>query len=214
MRFLLSLPLPRATLRLADFGCGIGLYLMMLEKAGIFRADQMCGIDSAYDVSTRVMDGNTLIHPDFQQDQTFDIILLMHVLEHIENDASVLRLVSGKCRSGGYLFISVPAFQTLWSSHDVFLGHYRRYNKTSLIELIQASPALKLENIYYYYASILPVVIIARWLKKNRQPDGSDLKPAPSIINRLLLAILNAESKCAPYNRLAGLSVIAVCKKL
>ncbi|MCX5828414.1 MAG: methyltransferase domain-containing protein [Deltaproteobacteria bacterium] len=208
-----SLPIPLRTMQVADFGCGIGLYLMMLEKSGILRADQLRGIDSAFSVKTPVADGNTFIYPAFPDDRLFDVILMMHVLEHIEDDASALKSVSIRCRKGGFLFISVPAFQSLWSSHDVFLGHRRRYNKETLQALICKVPFLKLKTIYYYGASILPMVFLIRLMKKkDDRPAASDLRPAHPIMNRLLLSIFSMENRWARFNRLGGLAVHAVCQ--
>jgi len=212
--FIKSLPLDRNELRLADFGCGLGLYLSLLEKDKVLKPDQMCGIDTAYNKNTTIREGETSIYPHFQQNDYFDVILLMHTLEHIADDAEALKMVSSYCKLHGYLFITVPAFQFLWSQHDVILGHHRRYTRNSLIQLIKKDQSLRLLNAHYYYASILPVVILARWIKRLwNQASGSDLKPIHKYLNYMLLAILNFESKLAHYNRVAGLSVVAVCQK-
>jgi 2-polyprenyl-3-methyl-5-hydroxy-6-metoxy-1,4-benzoquinol methylase len=214
VRLIESLPLDRGTLRLADFGCGLGLYLSMLEELGILRPDQLCGIDPAYPKNTKVRGGTVAIFPQFPQDGSYDVILLTHVLEHIADDAAALKMVSSYCKTSGYLLISVPALQFLWSNHDTFLGHHRRYNKNSLVRLIETEPSLELQQIHYYFASILPIGILVRGMSRFRKPrSGSDLKPVLPLVNELLLGLLNFENKWASYNRIAGMSLVAVCEK-
>ena len=57
----------------------------------------------------------------------------MDVLEHIRDDYSALKEWKKVLNPNGIILISVPAFQHLWSHHDKFLGHYRRYNKKDFI---------------------------------------------------------------------------------
>ena len=105
----------------------------MLEKQDILKPEQICGIDTAYNEKTKVCDGCSFIYPEFPEGEKYDFILMMHVLEHVHDDLAILKSVAERCRKGDMLFIAVPAFQFLWSSHDVFLGHVRRYNKTTLM---------------------------------------------------------------------------------
>ena len=62
----------------------------------------------------------------------FDTIILVHVLEHIENDLNALNHLHSLLSPGGMLLIEVPAIKFLYSIHDEMLGHYRRYNKNNL----------------------------------------------------------------------------------
>jgi len=59
----------------------------------------------------------------------FDIVLALDVLEHIEDDGSFLKLlVTENLATNGVLLASVPAWGFLYSNHDRFLKHYRRYS--------------------------------------------------------------------------------------
>jgi SAM-dependent methyltransferase len=75
----------------------------------------------------------------YKPSSTFDLICAFEVLEHIEDDAGALREWSQRLRPGGWLLISVPAFQRRWSAADVIVGHYRRYEPEALADLLQAS---------------------------------------------------------------------------
>ena len=72
-----------------------------------------------------------------------DIVLAMDVLEHIQDDYSTLKEWKNTLKPNGLLLITVPAFQHLWSSHDIFLGHHRRYNKKDISDLAQIQSVFK-----------------------------------------------------------------------
>ena len=65
-------------------------------------------------------------------DQRFDTILYMDVLEHIEDDAEELRRAASHLNPGGHIIVLSPAFNWLFSDFDRAIGHHRRYTKGSL----------------------------------------------------------------------------------
>ena len=68
--------------------------------------------------------------------QTFDIVIMLDVLEHIEDDAAFLQHeVMPRLKPESHLVISVPAHPSLFTSHDTFLGHYRRYTRSQLLKV-------------------------------------------------------------------------------
>lgn len=75
--------------------------------------------------------GEETIHPHF-----FDTILYIDVIEHIEHDGEELIRAKKLLRKGGHLVILVPAHQWLYSPFDKAIGHYRRYNKKRLKNVI------------------------------------------------------------------------------
>ncbi len=77
--------------------------------------------------------------PPADWDQNFDYLFAFDVLEHIENDSDALRQWREWLKPGGTLLLSVPARMSLWTAGDEWAGHFRRYEKESLIELIRAS---------------------------------------------------------------------------
>lgn len=77
-----------------------------------------------------------LFQMDSSYHQSFDTALLIHVLEHIEEDKAALDHIHHLLIKGGHLLIEVPAYQWLYSDHDISLGHYRRYDKKSLKNIV------------------------------------------------------------------------------
>lgn len=66
----------------------------------------------------------------------FDTIILVHVLEHIENDREALTHLHSLLKPGGKILIEVPAMPFLFSVHDKMLGHFRRYNKKNFRKMV------------------------------------------------------------------------------
>jgi protein-L-isoaspartate O-methyltransferase len=82
-----------------------------------------------------------------KENETFDTILYVDVLEHIENDATELRAASARLRPGGRVVVLSPAHQWLFTKFDSAIGHFRRYSRSSLRKV--SPPNLKLETIFY-----------------------------------------------------------------
>jgi SAM-dependent methyltransferase len=62
---------------------------------------------------------------------------LFDVVEHMENDYRFLETIRAHLSSQGRIYLTVPAYQVLWSGADVVAGHYRRYSRRSLRELLE-----------------------------------------------------------------------------
>lgn len=137
-----------------------------------------------------------------------DLYLFLDVLEHVEDDLDLLKSSIRNANSRATIVISVPAFNHLWSGHDIFLGHHRRYTIKELSHLV-VSADLEIEKIYYTFSLIYPLVWIIRKIKRNKiQSDMKSLNPfANALIYRLLKLLSPLNS-----NRLFGLSAVAVAR--
>jgi 2-polyprenyl-3-methyl-5-hydroxy-6-metoxy-1,4-benzoquinol methylase len=70
----------------------------------------------------------------------FDLMLFLDVLEHVPDDVAFLSgLRERKLAPGGFVLVSVPAWQGLYTQHDVALGHYRRYRPAQLRQVLASS---------------------------------------------------------------------------
>lgn len=153
-------------------------------------------------------------------DATADLVMLGDVLEHIEDDYSFLQDYVVKFKPGTSFFISVPAFQWLWSDHDVFLGHKRRYTTATLTKLLHDS-GLKIQKHTYIFGTILPMVICVRVLgqlfhrNKPSQPRKSDLKQYAPWFNTLLVRLCQMEMTVLQHvrNPLGGLTLTCLARK-
>ena len=135
----------------------------------------------------------------------------MDVLEHIEDDIAMLQSIKKNCvGDNNYFFITVPAFESLWSGHDDYLGHYRRYRIASLKRALAAAD-FKVTNSYYLYGSLFPLVWTIRKISNlfKKGAAQSDMKPSSALINALLLKFNAAEMRIAKNNKLFGVSCVA-----
>jgi len=205
------LPIEKTTASIADIGCGSGLFLDMLAAAGWGDSHRSIGVDPARNINTTPAG-----IPMYSQipDRKFDIVLLMDVLEHVPNPTEILAKAAQHCNAKGFVFITVPALPWLWSGHDRFLGHYRRYTLKSLERTITAVSSLTSINSHYYFSFILPAVIPYRLVNKFKfKPVKSDLTPVQNPINRILKKVCEFELKITPKNKIIGLSAVALCQK-
>ncbi len=71
--------------------------------------------------------------------QSYDSVVLINVLEHIEDDALALKQIAGALKPGGRVVLWVPAFSELYSDFDRRVGHFRRYRIKALTQLVEAA---------------------------------------------------------------------------
>ena len=88
-----------------------------------------------------------------------DAILLLDVLEHVEDDGALLEVSLKALINSGRLLITVPAHPFLFSEHDVFLKHYRRYTSRVLLQLAQRN-GLAIEEHFSFYTSLFIARIV------------------------------------------------------
>lgn len=129
--------LPRG--RLLEVGCGAGALLHDLTERG-FACAALETSGEARELARFMNQGHpeVAIHAAPQPDwaERFDVLVSLEVLEHIEDDAAALTRWRGWLRPGGKLVLSVPARPDLWNASDVWVGHYRRYDRESLLRLL------------------------------------------------------------------------------
>jgi SAM-dependent methyltransferase len=143
-----------------------------------------------------------------------DLVLLMDVLEHVKDDRGLLAEYVAKMAAGTRVVITVPAFRFLWSGHDEFLGHERRYAVGEVEALVRAA-GLEVVTAAYFFGLVFPLAAVRRLV--SRAADGtrprSDLSPLGPVMNSLLSAACRLELPLLKWNRLAGLSVCCLARK-
>lgn len=131
-----------------EVGAGFGANIPYLLNSTV---RSLTLIEPDGDLHTRLCDECRENHPDSllypiqgttestKSAKEFDSILYVDVLEHIESDREELELAASLLKPGGYLVVVVPAHQFLYSNFDLSIGHYRRYGRASLAQLIPGS---------------------------------------------------------------------------
>ena len=146
-----------------------------------------------------------------------ELILLMDILEHIKDDKELLKNYVNISPKGSFFLITVPAFNFMWSNHDVYLGHERRYTLSDVENLIH-DVGLSLDKISYFFSFVFPLAFLTRFYDKflfnNKRTIKSQLKVHSTLVNNLLLSLCKLEILLLKKNRLFGLSVVCLAKKI
>ncbi len=198
-----------------DVGAGSGFFSRhMLDHTPCARA--VC-VDPNYPAETEEQQNGKPIRFVRGVDH-FDgnLALLMDVLEHVPDDVALLRLYAEKMPAGARFLISVPAMPWMWSGHDVFLEHYRRYTVAAVDRMV-ARAGLRLMQSCYYFGLVLPLAAGVR-LGRRLNPfhiaqPGSDMRMYGPLLNMALLKVCHTELGFFQKNRLAGLSVFALAER-
>lgn len=199
----------REPLDLLDVGAGSGFFSESLMEAAPGRIRDVRRVDTGYPAEETARDarisGRVSRSRELPARIRGSLVLLMDVLEHAKDDRALLGSVAARCEGTNYFFLTAPAFMSLWSSHDEFLGHHRRYTLRELTETAEKA-GLVVTSSYYLYGAIFPAV----WLVRRFQggPGGSDLKPANAAVSALLELICRAEFLFRRLNKVAGVTCV------
>ena len=110
-----------------DVGAGDAWFAAQF-LAGMPRGTAITCWDAGYDAEATRDKGDGITRTATKPNEIADVILLLDVLEHVEDDRGFLTsLVRENTRPGSLVLISVPAWSRLFSAHDVYLKHHRRY---------------------------------------------------------------------------------------
>lgn len=199
-----------------DAGCGTGALLLELRDltTEIYGGD----ISSKSLRFTKNRGISNLLKIDFEKklpypSKKFDCVTCLDVLEHVGNDKQMLSEFYRLLKKNGRLYLTVPAYQFLWSYWDVSLGHKRRYQKSSLIRLI-GKTGFQVKYSSYFYSFLLPVAIVFRIVKTVSSQKSSDFVVFPTIINQLMLFLCWLERKLMKLFPIPfGLSIFIVAIK-
>jgi SAM-dependent methyltransferase len=211
---------PRDTLIL-DAGCGTGANLEMLQKygraIGIDIASEAIGFCQARGIPKDRLAAASVTDLPFAHD-TFDFAVSFDVICNIPDDVSAFAQVARVLKPGGFFIVQLPAYQWLWSMHDIAVGHQRRYSaRDTRAKLGQAG--FQIERVLHTNTLLLPFAILGRILRRRTLERDhkieSDLQMGlPRWLNALLSLFYRAEIKLeAHIDSPFGLSVIAIAKK-
>jgi SAM-dependent methyltransferase len=180
--------------KILEIGCGTGHNLPMLARFGEVDAIEI-------DPAARAIAGGRLGKPVGASPLPllpgvpaahYDLIAVLDVVEHIEDDVAALAAMRARLAPGGRILITVPAHQWMWSAHDVVNHHHRRYSKKTLRQAITAA-GLRPRGMSYFNSLLFPLAAGARVLGRLTGRDDSDDAPPPPAVNALFERIFRAE---------------------
>ena len=124
-----------------------------------------------------------------------DLVLAMDVIEHVADDRGLIRAYQRLVPRGTKFIFSVPAFNFLWSGHDVFLEHYRRYTLRSLCTAISDS-GLEVDWAHYYFATVFPLAATIRLMERLKGVDARKPKSQLQKHSKIVDAALSTFCRC------------------
>jgi len=198
-----------------DIGAGSGFFSkILLRETGV--ASATC-VDIGY---TRDWDeschGKMISFRRAIGESHADLVLAMDVIEHVADDVGLLKSYVDLVKPGTRFVVSVPAFNFLWSAHDVFLEHHRRYTLATL-EAAMRNAGLEIDWSHYYYATVFPLAAAVRLLERAKSirasAPKSQLKKHSWFVNAVFSVVLAIERPFMRSNRLFGLTAFCGAHK-
>ncbi|WIA55837.1 class I SAM-dependent methyltransferase [Sphingobium sp. WTD-1] len=198
--------------RILEAGCGTGGNLAMLAAHGTVDALE-------YDAGARALarargigrvEPGMLPHKIGFDEDSYDLIAVLDVLEHVEQDRASLAALRTRLASGGRILLTVPAVPWLWSDHDVLHHHKRRYTRASLVRVAREA-GLTVEAVGYFNSLLFPLAMTTRMAQRLlKRKSESDVQPSPPV-NGLLRRIFAWERHLLGRIRFPiGLSLYAI----
>jgi 2-polyprenyl-3-methyl-5-hydroxy-6-metoxy-1,4-benzoquinol methylase len=188
-------------LSILNAGCGSGELSFLLAAAG----HRVLGIDpepayidlAAARASTLGLKGCTFRVASieaFEPPETFDCVVATDVLEHIADDRTAFDRLTNMVSAGSPVIITVPAMQMLFGFHDEALGHFRRYSRKTLRQLVE--PRCAIQQIRYFGFSLIPVCVLYSKLLRRAYPvaEAGDTTKNP-VLSAALRFVLSAEGR-------------------
>jgi SAM-dependent methyltransferase len=220
---------PSTSRLIVDVGCGPGGNIASF--ASMFRCLGVDSSEPAIELARRRFPGVAFVlgiapRDIPEQAGEADLWLLMDVLEHVDDDLTMLTALVAAAKPGALFFITVPADPALWSPHDDAAGHRRRYTKTTLRNLWKSLPVKERMLSAYNARLYWPVKLIrslTAWRGRGHgaaEAAGLDLRFPPAPFNGILTALLTNEavrltnaldSQAKGYGR--GVSLVAVLER-
>jgi SAM-dependent methyltransferase len=207
----------RSGARVLDVGCGTGYTLTRLPPwargVGLDRSSHALGLAASRGLRAQLVQGDMGRLPFAAG--SFDAVLALDVLEHLQDDHGAAAEVARVLRPGGVALVTVPAFRFLWSAHDEALSHVRRYRLGEIAEVLR-SAGLVVERASYYNFWLFPLIASVRLvqrLRPDREPT-TDVQVPPGPVNRALTALLGSERHLLKRGSLpVGVSCILVARR-
>lgn len=200
---------------------GSGDAYVIDQLASKFKNVNFVAVDTYYDKSTMELLQSNFTNADKirlfdsweefgKQDYSIDLILLLDVIEHVPDDISFLKEINGYVKSDFHFIITVPAFQSLFTQHDTFLKHYRRYNNRLLKSNIREADWEPQQTGYFYMIALCMRTLgkIKESISKAKVSDkGISEWTSGAGFTKLVNSILWIDYKIGSFFRALGINL-------
>jgi len=194
--------LPSADLKILNVGCGPGRsseYLSKFGKVTSIEYDKFCCEFASEKTGLEIINGSITELPF--SDNSFDLVCAFDVIEHVKDDQLAVNELKRVTKNESLILITVPAFMSLWSHHDVINHHFKRYKIKEVNQLFDSTNnGNKVFDTYFNSFLFLPIYFfrkVSNLLKlgQKRKGSGSDFEAfKPGILNTILYKVMSFES--------------------
>jgi len=183
---------PDGTNSILDVGCGDGLLFNELSPFGTVQ-----GVET--DSATLTESGpwqeqifNQPFDTSFQPEKKYDLILMLDLLEHLADPHAALEHARSLLTPKGKLIMTVPAFNSLWTTHDDLNHHFTRYTKPTFDALANSS-GVRLEKLQYLFHWTCPVKLAIRIKERLLKSRAESPQVPQRMINWICFALTRLE---------------------
>jgi len=203
-----------------EIGCGTGYQIPVLQKWGRVEGSDInleavkIAVSEGYNVKVKDLDRDDI------SDYNPEVICLFDVLEHIQNDKKVVENIYASLQNKAYLFLTVPAYNFLFSDHDKAMEHYRRYSRKKIVDLLSQSGFQVIKS-GYWNSLLFPGILLMRLFKNilslfiKKEVYKSESSNLPSLLSNILFKVLQFENflMTKNINFPWGLSIYIIAQK-
>ncbi len=198
--------------RVLDIGCGTGIFLAHLEALGF---EHLAGVETSRNLRAKFRQPTIELFSELP-DQAYDVVFMLDVLEHLEDDRAMLVDIHNRLEPGGRFYASVPAHPFLWSHHDEINLHQRRYRRRELRRKL-ISAGFRLRKLSYWNMSGFLPTCLARWLRARwlrQAEDSTDFDLGNPLALSMYRGALRLENRLLKHLSLPmGVSLIAIAER-
>jgi SAM-dependent methyltransferase len=201
--------------RILDVGCGTGANLLMLSQYGDAE-----GVDVSEDALAFCRERgleNVKLGAAEQlpyDDDTFDLVTALDVVEHLDDDLAGLREMGRVLRPGGRVLLFVPTFMFLWGLQDDVSNHRRRYRMPELGRVLKQAGFEIERTTYANITFFMPILAMRKLMRLTGIKAESENNINVSAFNGMLGRMLGAESFVLRYMNIPfGVSGLCVARK-
>lgn len=175
--------------RILDVGCGDGLLFPKLESFG-----EVEGVEP--DPSMRAEAHGSRIHTgpfeSFDPGRRYSLILMLDVVEHVADPVAFLQRGVALLEPGGLLFITLPAFSLLWTTHDVVNHHLARYTRRTFRNVARRA-GMRIDRMAYFFHWLFFAKLAVRGAESLTRPRPTPPHLPARWLNRFAYLLSRAE---------------------